>query len=62
MNTLYKRLGTSTMDVLFALKIPNSLFKRWSEVTKSTQKATVSYINLLNYSISGGAFLVKTRT
>ena len=59
---IYKGLGKSTTDILFALKIPNSLLRRWREVIKSTPGATVSYIDLLNLSISGGAFFVKTTT
>lgn len=59
---IYKGLGKSTTDILFVLKLPNSLLRRWSEVIKSTPGATVSYIDLLNLNISGGAFLVKTTT
>lgn len=57
---IYEGLGKDTADVLFSLKIPNSLLLRWSEVIKSIPGARVSYTDLLNLSICGGAFLIKS--
>lgn len=57
---IYEGLGKDTVDLLYSLKIPNSLLLRWSEVIKSIPGARVSYNDLLNLSICGGAFLIKS--
>jgi len=57
---IYEGLGKDTADLLFSLKIPNSLLLRWSEVIKSIPGARVSHTDLLNL-LAGHLSSIQTR-
>lgn len=57
---IYEGLGTGSADLLFSLKVPNSLLLRWSEVIKSIPGARVNHTDLLNF-LGGHLSSIQTR-